>query len=63
MGEARHKGGNWQQVAFLTNSPGVFNIVPTEPDQAEQVEIRAIFYKDNDAYGNYAAIYTVSIAP
>lgn len=61
--EARHKGESWQQVAFLTNSPSVFNIIPTDHNNAEQIEIRAVFIKDNSAYGNYSAIYTVSIAP
>ncbi len=61
--EFRHKGGNWQLAAFLQTSPGVFNITSTQPDNAEQIEVRAVYFENNANYGNYSAIYPVSIAP
>lgn len=61
--EFRHKGGNWQLAAFLTKSPGVFNIVPQTPGEAEQIEIRAIGVENNENTGNYTPTYTVVIAP
>lgn len=61
--EVRHKGGTWQSAAFLNKSPGVFNVLPAVPDTAEQIEIRAIYMKDNANYGNFSAIYPIVIAP
>ncbi len=61
--EARHKGGNWELAAFLNKSPGVFDVVPATPDTAEQIEIRAIYIKDNETFGNYSPNYTVVIIP
>lgn len=61
--EIRHKGENWQLAAFLNKSPGVFNVVPKVPDTAEQVEIRAIYLKNNETFGNFSPTYSVVIAP
>lgn len=61
--EVRHKGGNWMNVAFLTKSPGVFNVNPQTVGDAEQIELRAVFIKDNQPYGNYSPIYTITVAP
>ena len=61
--EFRHKGGNWQLAAVLTSSPGVFNIVPTNAGEAEQIEIRAVFIEKNQPFGNYSPIYTAIIQP
>lgn len=61
--EFRHKGGNWQLAAILTSSPGVFNIIPNEPNNAEQIEIRAIFIEKNQNFGIFSPIYTAVIQP
>lgn len=61
--EFRYKNGPWQLAAFLTSSPGVFNVTPQTVGEAEQIEIRFVFIKDNINYGNYSPIYTVVIAP
>ena len=61
--EFRHKGGNWQLAAILTSSPGVFNVVPNETGNAEQIEIRAIFIEKNQNFGIFSPIYTVVIQP
>lgn len=61
--EFQHKGGTWQLAAILTSSPGVFNIIPTTPDTAEQIQIRAIFLVKNQPFGNYSPIYTAVIQP
>ena len=61
--ESRYKNGNWQLVATLTSSPGVFNVIPSTPGNAEQIEIRAIFYEKNQPFGNYSPIYTAVIQP
>ncbi len=61
--EARKKGGDWELAATLTSSPGMFNIIPTNAGEAEQVEIRAIFQEKNQNFGVYSPIYTVVIQP
>lgn len=54
--EFRHKGGAWQLAAILTSSSGVFNVVPNDPGNAEQIEIRAIFIEKNQPYGIFLPI-------
>ncbi len=61
--EFRHKGGNWILAAFLTSSPGVFNIVPTAVGDAEQIEVRAIFLVKNQPFGIFSPTYNVVIQP
>ncbi len=61
--EFRYKNGNWQLAATLISSPGVFNIAPTTPGNAEQVEIRAIFLEKNQPFGSFSPIYTAIIQP
>lgn len=61
--EIRHKAGTWQLAAILTNSPGIFNVIPTTPGDAEQIEVRAVFLVKNQPFGNYSPIYTVVIQP
>ena len=41
----------------------MFNIVPTNAGEAEQIEIRAIFIEKNQNFGNYSPIYTAIIQP
>lgn len=61
--EYRLKGGEWQTAATLTSSPGAFHINPTTPGEAQTVEIRAIFIKKNQPYGQYSPIYSTVIKP
>lgn len=61
--EFRRKGGDWQEIATLTSSPGVFHINPQTAGSAEQIEIRAIFIVKNQPYGKYSPIYSVIIQP
>ncbi len=61
--EVRHKGGNWMPIAFLTKSPGIFNVNPQTVGDAEQVELRAVYIKNNQPFGNYSPGYTVTVAP
>ena len=42
---------------------GVFNIVPTNAGEAEQIEIRAVFIEKNQNFGIFSPIYTVVIQP
>lgn len=61
--ELRHKGGAWTLAAIFTSSPGTFTVTPTTDGDAEQIEIRAVFLKKNNAVGNYSGIKTALIAP
>lgn len=61
--EYRYKNGTWKLAATLMSSPGVFNIEPTTPGNAEQIEIRAIFLEKNQPYGSFSPIYTAVIQP
>lgn len=60
--EYRYKGGNWQPVKTLTNSPGTFNVPPQTPGQAEQIEVRAIRTIKNQPVGLYSDIKPALIA-
>jgi len=61
--EYRYKNGTWKLAATLMSSPGVFNIEPTTPGNAEQIEIRAIFLEKNEPFGSFSPIYTTIIQP
>lgn len=56
------KGGEFKTVAFLTTTPGGFQITPTDPDKPESGTIRTIFIRKNEDYGRYSANYPVVIA-
>ena len=55
-------GGNFAPIAFLTNTPGTFQITPAEPNQPETGTIRAVYIKKNVEYGNYSANYPVTVS-
>ncbi len=61
--EFRYKGGDWQSAGTLINSAGVLHILPQTPGQAEQIELRAVYLKGNDTFGNYSDTKTALIAP
>ncbi len=60
--EYKRKGGNWENIAFLTNTPGGFQISPASPGAAETGHIRAVFIKKNAEFGNYSPDYPVTVA-
>lgn len=61
--EYRRKGGDWQFITVLTNSPGSFSIAPAVAGTAEQIEMRSILMDKNQPVGNYSDIKTALIAP
>ncbi len=60
--EYARKGGNFSTVAFLTNTPGGFQITPTDPNIPETGHIRAIYIKRNEDFGNYSPDYPVTLS-
>lgn len=56
------KGGTFKTVAFLTNTPGGFQITPSAPNQPESGHIRAVFIKKNTEFGNFSADYPVTLS-
>ncbi len=56
------KGGTFSTVAFLTNTPGGFQITPTNPNLPETGHIRAVYIKKNAEFGNYSADYPVTVS-
>lgn len=59
---SRDGGEHFQTVAFLTNTPGGFQINPATPNQPEKGVIRAVFIKKNEEFGNYSANYPVTVS-
>ncbi|MFZ1699597.1 MAG: hypothetical protein WBO10_16555 [Pyrinomonadaceae bacterium] len=55
-------GGTFSTVAFLTNTPGGFQISAKEPGQPENGQIRAVYIKKNEVFGNYSANYPVTLS-
>jgi len=55
------KGGNFAPVAFLTNTPGSFTVIPAVPGEPESGHIRAVFIKKNEEFGSYSADYPVTL--
>ena len=55
-------GGSFAPVAFLTNTPGSFQITPANPNQPEAGRIRAVFIRKNAEYGNFSADYPVTVS-
>jgi hypothetical protein len=60
--EIRHKGGEWQQAAFLMSSPGEFSVTPAVPGVAEQIEVRAVSVKKNEDVGMFSQTATAFVA-
>jgi hypothetical protein len=60
--EYARSGGQFSTVAFLTKTPGGFQITPQNPNQPESGHIRAVFIKKNAEYGNYSADYPVTVS-
>lgn len=60
--EYARKGGEFSTVAFLTNTPGGFQITPVNPTLPETGHIRAIYIKRNAEFGNYSPDYPVTLS-
>jgi len=60
--EYARNGGDFAPIAFLTNTPGSFQITPAQPNQPESGVIRAVYIKKNSEYGNYSANYPVTVS-
>lgn len=56
------KGGSFKTVAFLTNTPGGFQITPAAAGQPETGHIRAVYIKRNAEVGNFSADYPVTVS-
>ncbi|MGD9562941.1 MAG: hypothetical protein AB7F88_12925 [Pyrinomonadaceae bacterium] len=59
---SRDGGTTFQTVAFLTNTPGGFQITPQNPALPEKGVIRAVYIKRNAEIGNYSANYPVTLS-
>ncbi len=55
------KNGSFRTVAFLTNTPGGFQITTTTPNTPETGHIRAVYIKKNAEFGNFSADYPVTV--
>ncbi len=60
--EYARNGGQFETVAFLTNTPGGFQITPANPNVPEVGVIRAVFIKRNEDAGPYSASYPVTLS-
>jgi len=60
--EYRTGTGAFTTVAFLTKTPGGFQITPTTPNQPEIGFLRAVFIKKNEEYGNSSPTYQVTVS-
>jgi hypothetical protein len=59
--EYSRDGQNFQTVAFLTTTPGGFQITPTHPNQPEKGVIRAVYIRKNEQVGNFSPSYPVTL--
>lgn len=59
---SRDGGASFTTVAFLTNTPGGFQITPQNPNQPEKGFVRAIYVKRNEEVGRYSANYPVTVS-
>lgn len=60
--EYSRNGVDFQTVAFLTNTPGGFQVTPQNPTQPERGFIRAVFIKRNEEIGMFSANYPVTVS-
>lgn len=61
--EYSHDGGaSFQTVAFLTNTPGGFQISPQVANQPEKGVIRAVYIRKNEQVGSFSANYPVTLS-
>jgi hypothetical protein len=56
------QGGSFRTVAFLTNTPASFNIVPADPGKPESGRLRAVYVRKNADFGRFSSEYPVTIS-
>ncbi|MGE3467443.1 MAG: hypothetical protein AB7J13_10975 [Pyrinomonadaceae bacterium] len=61
--EYQRKGvQTWENLGFLTKTPGGLQITPAVPDSAEMGMVRCVFVNKNENVGNYSPNYPVTIS-
>ena len=60
--EYSKQGGEFTTIAFLTKTPGGFQVTPSNPNQPENGFIRAVFIKKNEEFGNFSPNYPVTVS-
>ena len=60
--EYQPNGGKFVTIAFLTKTPGGFQLTPTNPNQPENGMIRCVFIKKNAEFGNFSPNYPVTVS-
>lgn len=55
-------GGEFKTVAFLTKTPGGFQLSTSVANQPENGVIRAIYIRKNEEYGNFSPNYPVTVS-
>jgi hypothetical protein len=61
--EYRGNDGQWVSAGVLLASPYFFKITPSTPNQAERVELRAIYMKRNNVVGKWSDIVDAVAMP
>lgn len=61
--EYRYNGGNWTALTDAPASPATLSVPPQTPNEAAQIEIRAIFLRKYQPIGKYSPSYSAVIAP
>ncbi len=59
--EHSRDGATFNTVAFLTTTPGGFQITPEDPNQPEKGFLRAVYINKNDQVGSFSALYPVTL--
>lgn len=54
---------DWEAIKVLTRSSGSFTVEPMVAGQGEQIELRAVYLKNDSPFGNYSDTVTAFIAP
>lgn len=60
--EYAKQGGEFTTVAFLTKTPGGFQVNTAAPNVPENGFVRAVFIKKNEEYGNFSPNYPVTVS-
>jgi hypothetical protein len=61
--EYRGNDDKWVSAGVLLASPGHIKITPSTPNQAEGIQLRAIYMKRNDIVGNWSDIVDAVAVP
>lgn len=52
----------WENIGFLTRTPGGLQITPATPGTAEMGVVRGIYVLKNDEVGSYSPNYPVTVS-